>query len=141
MAGLDHDEAQNGPDRSRNEEHDVHDGNLVRPLYNDRREALTDDNAERIAHAQDCSGHGALAVREPVLGNLGGHTADEGAGHPCSGLTQQGHPVLHLEPGVYIIQDSKVWRGVGAVAAREKWDCGGKYQIGRKEGVKCIISR
>ena len=108
MAGLDHNEAQNGPDPSRNEEHDVHDGNLVRPLYNDRREALTDDYAEGIAHAQDCGGHGALAIREPVLGNLGGHTADEGAGDPGGGLTQQGHPVLHLEPGVNIMQNTKV---------------------------------
>ena len=97
MTVLDHHQPHHRPDTRRDEEHDVHNRYLVRPLDDDRREPLTNDDSEGIAHPQDSGGHGALAVREPVLGHLGGHTGDEGAGHPGGGLPEQSHPVLNLQ--------------------------------------------
>ena len=65
-------------------------------MHHNGSEPLPDDDAEGVAHPEDGGGEGALAVREPVLGYLGGDAGDEGAGDAGQGLSHQRHPVLNV---------------------------------------------
>ena len=77
---------QERADSCGNEEDNVHGGDVIWRVNEERCKALSHNYTLRVAHSQHGGGNGSLTVWEPVLGYFGGDARNEGTGYTSRSL-------------------------------------------------------